>query len=801
MRHACRTALAAAGLIFAVHSASDAQTYPNALSADSVHPALDSVMIRDMRARMDSIHRLQHRPTVALVLSGGGAKGSAHVGVLRMIEEIGLPVDMVCGTSMGGLIGSLFSLGYTPSFIDSLIRNMDWGLHLSDRIDSRYISYNDKMYDNRFLMSIPFRLREEIAPKRVLEEEKYSGGDGVLRLGGNPGELNTQSGISAITSSLPSGYVFGFNVNNLFSSLTVGYQDSISFRNLPIPFFCVASDIVSCKAKNWGSGSIKAALRSTMSIPGLFDPVRTHGMVLVDGGTRNNFPVDLARAMGADLVIGVDLSDMNPTYSQINNLVDVLSQFVTMLSKDAFDRNKPEVDVFIKPDLHEYNMMSFSAEDVAVMIQRGYEAAKAQEAELREIKSYMRGAVQQYWNKPATDIDSHPVQISRVVFDGVKDNESLMLQNRIGIKAGAYVSKGRMDVAMSEVLATGAFESVTYSLLGDEAPYMLVFNCVKKPVHQFGLGFRADNDELASLLVNLGLNSHNLTGHKLDFTAKVGANSFADLHYSFDMPGIPTVNIETCQYSNSGSYSKPGVLASNTFMIRGNMTKIFLSNLKWTNFDLQVGMQYRRWRLPMKAEYSQTASVAGDVHFGIFGKAVVYTLDSENFPTRGFKLIGDYSLDFASGAPMQKLGFDMHTVIPMGEYFAMIPRLHTRNVTSTSFSPLYTNYVGGAMHDRNVEGQIPFVGFDTMIEADDHVAVADLDLRAQIAPNFFLSAMGGVMIQSPTLTGMLSADGGMYWYAGAELGYRSILGPARLNVHWSDLTRSLGYYLSLGYDF
>ena len=153
--------------------------------------------------------------------------------------------------------------------------------------------------------------------------------------------------------SLPSGFVQGLNVNSIFTSISVGYSDSLSFMDLPIPFLCVATDLVSGRAKVWHSGDINTAMRSTMSIPGLFTPVRTDGMVLVDGGMRNNFPADLAQSLGADLILGIELSDKEKDYNSIHNLADILWQGVDMLGNDSFRRNIKITDIRIKPDLHE----------------------------------------------------------------------------------------------------------------------------------------------------------------------------------------------------------------------------------------------------------------------------------------------------------------------------------------------------------------------------------------------------------------------------------------------------------------
>lgn len=801
------------------------QTYPNGLHADSVDPVADSIYVSQMRHRMDEIHRTQHRPTVALVLSGGGAKGAAHIGVLRMLEELEIPVDMICGTSMGGLMGAMYSLGYSTEYIDSTIRNMDWGVALTDRIDQRYIPYQTKRDKATYIMNVPFHYAEEDFSHRIMEQEKYGSNDGVLRVGANQDSANeAQYGSNSLFNSLPAGYVYGFNVNNLISSLTVGYQDSISFRDLPIPFFCVASDVVSCKAKNWGSGSLKNALRSTMSIPALFNPVRTHGMVLVDGGTRNNFPVDLARAMGADLVIGVDLSDLNPSYSQINNIGSILSQFITMLGQDTFEKNVQDVDVFIKPDLHEYNMLSFDAEAIETMIGRGYEAARSKKDQLREIKSFVGDARTKLNNRPATDINHEAVQLSAVLFNGLSDAESRVLQRRIKMNAGEFVTNDDIVVAMSKIQATGAFESVTYSLLGSESPYRLVFNCSKAPTHSMRMGFRADSEELVGMLFNVGFNTHKLMGSKLELTGKVASNSFADVRYALDIPSLPTINVDAKLSSvNARLLEKndtPGMRQDSyiTASYVGHRERVYFSNIKWTKVDLQLGVQNRCFKVPEGSDFARELAtrigsdsdynpLRGD-YFGGFVSGVIYTMDNQHYPSRGMKMNLDYNLDllkFVGGGgftPVQKAAFDLKFVIPFGSRVALIPDLHLRSTLNRNqYSLAHANFIGGSIADRYMDGQVPFVCMNNVYSAADQLVLLNLDFRVRFFDNFYASMQGGYMRDSGKILDLVSGLRPSIWGAAMEVAYNSIIGPVKMNVHWSSLNKSLGYYFSIGYDF
>ena len=323
----------------------------------------EDLRVEKIRARLDKVRKTRKRPTVALVLSGGGAKGAAHVGVISYLDSLGIPVDVVLGTSMGGLVGGIYALGYSPGQLDSIIRSINWEMALNDNLPREYMSYSKIQYKNRYALSFPFYYQTDEFIHQVVDQMQYPRRSGDLHFGAD-GMDATRMIKENILGSLPSGMVYGQNVNNIFSSLTVGYQDECDFYDFPIPFLCVATDLVSGTA-------------STMSIPGLFTPVKTDGMVLVDGGMRNNYPTDLARKIGADIIIGVTLNSGYRGYGEINNLGDIIDSGIDLMGRDSFVANVDIPDVSIRPDLHEYSMMSFDSRSINVIIDRGYQAAKA----------------------------------------------------------------------------------------------------------------------------------------------------------------------------------------------------------------------------------------------------------------------------------------------------------------------------------------------------------------------------------------------------------------------------------------
>lgn len=793
----------------------DAQIYPNGLSADSVDPDADAAVIREMRQRMEVIHRTQKRPTVALVLSGGGAKGAAHVGALKFLEEQKIPVDMVLGTSIGGLVGGLYALGYSPAELQNLFQTQDWSVTLTDRIDSRYLPYSNRIYKDKFCVNIPFRYEDSTFEQRVEEQQRYAANSGHINLGSRATEAEV--GANSLANSLPAGYSNGFNVNNLLSSLSVGYQDSLAFKDLPIPFFCVASDIVSCKSKNWSSGSLKTAMRSTMSIPGLFNPVRSHGMVLVDGGTRNNFPTDLAKAMGADYIVGVDLSDANPSYSQINNLGNILSQFITMLGKDSFDRNITSPDVLVKPDLAGYNMLSFNPEAIDVMVSRGYEAAQAQTDAFVSLKTLMNGDHPRTMNHPkAVNLAEREVMLEAILFEGISDDESRILMERIGLDVGKTIGKEELDKAMSQIQATGAFDAVTYSLLNSEEPYRLVFHCSPAPIHQFGFGLRMDTEEWASLILNIGLNAHKLMGTKVDVTAKVGQSQYLNGCFSLDLPGFPTFNFEALAAHYNGRLFYSGASFDENTEYLSHQERLYLSNIKWTTFNVQMGIQDRGYRIPSKTRAASLVREFSDemlsgTYVGAFARANVYNMDQRYYPTTGLDFQLAYDFDFvkmgASGfVPVHSARMDFRFAIPFGRRVALIPDIHLSSVMNDNSggnrSISHMNFIGGRMGGRYIEQQIPFVGFGGAYLAADHAAVANADLRVRISDNFYVSALGGWWRSAYTLPDMFSEERSSSCLGAAlELGYNTVVGPLRANMNWSSITGGPGFYLSLGFDF
>ena len=282
----------------------------------------------------------QERKKVAVVLSGGGAKGVAHIGAIKVIEEAGIPIDYVVGTSMGSIIGGLYAIGYTSEQMDSLVRAQDWMYLLTDATDRREELLAKKQKSEQYALSIPFKKK----PKDAIK----------------------------------GGIIQGRNLAKLFSELTEGYHDSIDFQKLPIPFACVSHNLVDGSEYVFYNGKLALAMRASMSIPGAFQPVHWNNMVLVDGGMSNNYPVDIAKKLGADIVIGVDVQEGLAPADKLNTLSEVLGQIINLMVENKYEENVANSDIHIKVNASDYSAASFTSEAIDTLLHRGEVAAREQ---------------------------------------------------------------------------------------------------------------------------------------------------------------------------------------------------------------------------------------------------------------------------------------------------------------------------------------------------------------------------------------------------------------------------------------
>ena len=415
-------------------------------------------------------------------------------------------------------------------------------------------------------------------------------------------------------------------------------------------------------------------------------------------------------------------------------------------------------------------------------------------------------------NDKAIDIGEKYVQIDRVEFNGITDPESLFLSKKLDIRAGDYVSRTEIEDAMAMIYATGSFNMVTYRLYGEEAPFHLVFDCEKGPVHQLGLGFRADSEELVSLIFNIGFGVLNLRGPSMEFTGRVGRDKYLDSHFELDVPGLPTLNARA---KVEGNVADILYADESRYQVGfwGHKEELYFSDISWKRASISLGARNRFYQVNSWLTNDGTKMDAGTMKLysgnynSIFGDLRINTTDDGYYPTKGTNIAAVYEFIFRKSStpdfsPVHVAALDIHQVIPLGKYIAFIPGFHARAVIDNDIFNIYQkNYIGGYMSNRYVDHRIPFPGFSDAAVVGDYAGVVDATLRINPVKNFYVSAIAAALKDADKLEDITSDLRPTALGAAVEFSYKTILGPLKATVHWSDFTNRVGAYLSFGYDF
>jgi NTE family protein len=398
----------------------------------------------------------QDRPKVGLVLSGAGAKGVAHLPILKLLDELDFPVDYIAGTSAGGIMGGLYAAGYSGAEIERIISALDWVDLFSDRPPRGLTPYFEKRLDGRYQLEFPLRK-------------------------GLP--------------STPRGLIAGQKFYNLFSSLFFPLTGDLDFNDLPIPFRCVAVDIITGKQVILDRGSLARALRATMAIPTIFAPVEWEEYLLVDGGLLNNLPVDVVKDMGAEIVIAVDLANPLSTREELATAEKILGQSLQVVEVEQKKGKMDKVDLLIWPDMKGLSSTDyFSPDRMARIRERGEEAARKAQPALEALKE--KHGLSRALGKD-TEIPLGRDQkrtLGQVVFTGNTKIPSSFIAKLFGLKPDDIVDAALITRQLNELYSLRYFEDIQYDVFPGEAKRIDLRLSVRElPRGNFRVGLRYDN--------------------------------------------------------------------------------------------------------------------------------------------------------------------------------------------------------------------------------------------------------------------------------------------------------------------
>ncbi len=733
------------------------------------------------------------RPKVGVVLGGGGAKGASHIGVLKYLEEMGIPIDYVAGTSMGSIIGGFYAMGYSPDELTQLISSMDWSAYIGNKIDRPMMSEEAKLRNSTLLLQIPFSLES------LFEKDPNA----------------------SFISQLPSAYVNNSSLINLFNDLCVGYQEEMDFNDLPIPFACVATNIVTGEEVVLRSGSVPTAMRASMAIPGVFSPVTIGDMVLVDGGLANNFPADVLREMGADIIIGVEVtSEKKVTQKDIQSLPQLLGRLVINGTSAKRKENREICDIRIVPDVSGFGMLSFTPEAIDTLVGRGYRKAAIYHDQLAAIKQLVEkangGPVGKELHAPKSlNLTDHPVLISKIDFDGVTDQQSRWLIRKGRLKTGVPYSKEEIEQVMSLYRGTGCFDEITYNIKECDSThnpdrfsdnYALSIHMKPAKPHLFAVGLRYDTEEGAGILIHVGLNEKKFNGSKLNFNAKMSYNPHLNLTYTYSRSSLANFNL-SFDYRNDHFKWMLGSYQGLNPHYQQLKASGYISQFHLKHISTTLGASYTY------TSFDITSLEEGNSDSLFFGQNTLLTpfltikydnLDNAYFAKHGIfaQLSGKYHFDMKDKEGRYRdISYAFQSYItPVNGRLTIIPQVYGLHRSFCRYFNLWSLF-GGEIPERHFEGQLPFIGLASVATGDDNIGILRCDLRYNLYGKHYLTAMYNYLFSWSSMEG-LSSLFGMHG-AGLKYSYDSFLGPISLTAHWANEEGSnrFGAYFSFGYTF
>ena len=738
---------------------------------------LMSVMSGKVSAQNDSTAVCRKR--VAVVLSGGGAKGMAHIGVLKVLERAGIPVDIVTGTSMGSIIGGLYAIGYNANSLDSMVRVQDWGYVITDKEDLRRQSLGDRRKQNTYLFSTGLTI----------------------------GKRDMQAG----------GIIKGKNLAELFNQLCVGFTDSLDFsRDLPIPFACVATDIIDNSEVDFHSGWLPKAMRASMAIPAAFSPVRIGDKVLVDGGLKNNYPADLAREMGAEIIIGVTVQGAPKSAEDVGGTMSILSQIIDVNCKNKLDENLAITDLHLQVDTKGYGSASFSQAAIDTLIRRGEEEAMRHWDDIIALKQ--RIGIDETFRP----VILHPLRpqvmtekqrVLGYTFENMTPQAERFLRQKFHLKSSEALlnANDSIDALMEQELTTSMRVDLFYQTAECRlVPYndgvQVILSAGDRKSVQLHAGVRFDTEEYAAVQLGLDIPLKTAVPINTDITLRLGKRMMVHGDLTIHPRSFTRPTLSYTFRRNDVDIYMDGDLGYN---IRYNQFQAeFLPfNFNLRHFNLQMGLRwdYLHYRNKLGSETAMQVTLENEHFYSYRARLNFNSEDDWNFPSRGSRFNAEYAYltdNFAqlNGKPgMSEVSADWRKSFSIGSHFTLQPMVYGRLLFGSTIPPVFGNTVGGDWFGHYVEQQMPFAGIGNMEYVDHQFVAAQLQAQERIGSNSYVLLRVVAAQQSDRLKELLDYRtllGGQIAYY-----YNTIAGPVGATLGYSNRTKKPYLFLNLGYEF
>ena len=728
----------------------------------------------------DSLPSNKKDVSVGLVLSGGGARGLAHIGVLKAIEQAGVKIDYIAGTSTGAIVGALYASGYTASQLDLMFKQVDFSTLIQDQVPRRAKTFNEKDESIKYALTLPF--------------------DGF--------EI-----------SFPTGLSNGQNIYNLFSKLTSHVNHLTDFSKLPIPFLCVATNAENGEMVLLENGYLPRAVSASGALPTLFNPVVINDMILIDGGIVNNYPIKELKAKGVDVIIGVDVQDGIKKKKDLTSALDIVLQVNNYTSVKQMQTKLKDTDVFIKPNIEEFSVVSF--DDANRIVQAGFEAANQVTQKLERIAQQQtpRAAL-----KPVPH-SKEDLYIKQVVIEGNQQYTAAYILGKLKLKTPAIVSYSSFVEGVNNLSATGNFDDIDYRFVKDQFNhYTISFKVIEsKSKMVLRLGAHYDplfdtgvllnvtrkqfltNNDIASLDVIVGDNLRYNFNYYIDkgFYWSLGFNSSYDF---FDK------NISTDFVANDLNNTSGFPVNKIDFQYSDFTNQLYGETLFNRVFLLGAGVEHKFLRYISETIGTDVDNVPRTIfdatnYYSAFGYIKYDTYDNIFFPKKGVVFQADTHLYlFSQGS---NSNFEPFTILKakVGYAQTIFKKLTSVFTAETGFkigssSTTSLDFMLGGYGFKQVNNILPFYGYEALSLRGDTYLKSSITLDYEIIKNHHLSLF----------TNIANVDDALFqkddWlkaipYTGVGVGYglNTFLGPLELKYAYSKEREVGELYVRLGFKF
>lgn len=712
----------------------------------------------------------QKRVKVGLVLSGGGAKGFAHIGVLKVLEDAGVKIDFIGGTSMGAVVGGLYASGYNAAQLDSIFRETNFDELLSDYIPRASKNFYEKRNDDLYALSLPFNDFKIGIPK-------------------------------ALSKGL---YNF-----NLLSRLTRNVRHIRDFNQLPTPFLCIGSNIETGEQVILDRGNLAQAMIASAAFPSLFSPVEIDGKLLVDGGVTNNYPIDEIKKLGADVIIGVDVqNDLLDRYS-LKDATKILVQITNLHSIEKMKANVKKTDIYIKPDIKNYGVVSF--DKGREIIVKGEDATFS----VYEKIELLVDSSNKY-AKPKLKLVSDSLNIKSINCNDLDNFTRDYIIGKLRFKSGSKISYKQLEAGINNINSTQNFSAITYSLNpemeGDNLNLTIKENPTKSYL-KFGLHY--DGLYKSGVLINLSRKKTFFKNDVASFDVVLGDN----FRYNFDYYIENGFNLSLGFKSSFNQFNKNiakeisglnpddfGIKAINVDF--SDVTnQVYFQSLFVRKFLLGGGVEFKFLKIKSETIANADPIIDRSTYGSVFGYLKYDSFDDKYFPKKGWYFSGDVqSYLFSSNYTNEFNPFSIAKA-DFGFATSIFDKVTMKFQTEAGFSigkesvPFFNFTLGGYGYNM-INNFRHFYGYDFLsITANSYIkssATIDYEFYRRNHINFSanFANLGDKLFETTNWVSIPKYSGYAFGY-----GLETVIGPIEIKYSWSPENSRSYTWISVGFLF